>query len=388
MYPKSVLLNKTSADIVVGETLTLTATVSPNNATDKTVTWTSSDESVVTVSEGTVTGLKAGTATITATTVNGLSASCTVSVKEVYPKSVLLNKTSADIVVGETLTLTATVSPNNATDKTIRWTSSDKSVAAVNSEGLVIGEGIGTATITATTVNGLTASCTVNVQIINTEKKYTVTLDGNKVGDYNYLDICTLNTGEEKAFIVDGNVVYKGKSYSFYVGGDTDIITEESTEKAVSEYTGIHLNNYIIHGDRIYLDMLATANIDKGKFLRMGVAFALSEKSEEEIISAVQNVTTGTGTNNKIGVHNSNVNWYNRSGQYQFCYAPYFPKDKVIGKRIYFYTYVVTSDGVKVSSKMMCDINNLLVSIPDESDFTDPNDIGPGKDNVEIKTFY
>ena len=81
---ESVTLDKSSLELVVDNTATLTATVAPNNATDKTVTWTSSDDTVATVENGVVTGVKAGTATITATTSNGKTATCTVTVKSEY----------------------------------------------------------------------------------------------------------------------------------------------------------------------------------------------------------------------------------------------------------------------------------------------------------------
>ncbi len=199
---------------------------------------------------------------------------------------------------------------------------------------------------------------TLNVTIPNTDKKYTVTLDGNKIGEYDYLQTATINLDEEKSFIVDGKVVYVGKSYSFYVGSDIDIITDEPTEK--TEYAYINLNNVSVTDEKVELDMLATANVN-GKFERMGVAFALSEKTEDEIAAAVQDVKTGTGTSNKIAVHNSTVDWYNQSGQYQFRYAPYFARNKAKDRTIYFYTYVVDNNGnVKVSDAAQYNMRNLL----------------------------
>lgn len=198
---------------------------------------------------------------------------------------------------------------------------------------------------------------TLNVTINDSDKKYTVTVDGKEIGEYDYLQTATINLDEEKSFIVDGKVVYVGKSYSFYVGSDIDIITDEPTEK--TEYAYINLNNVSVTDEKVELDMLATANVN-GKYQRMGVAFALSEKTEDEIAAAVQNVTTGTGTSNKIAVHNSTVDWYNQSGQYQFRYAPYFARDKAKDATIYFYTYVVTDDGIKVSNAAQYDMHNLL----------------------------
>ena len=163
----SVSLNITSLTLEIGESETLTATVLPSNATDKSITWTSSDQAVATVASGRVTTIGSGTATITATTGNGKTASCAITVNEPAPEvievtSVSLNITSLTLEIGESETLTATVLPSNATDKSVTWTSSDQAVATV-ANGKITAVGSGTAMITATTSNGKTAICTVTV---------------------------------------------------------------------------------------------------------------------------------------------------------------------------------------------------------------------------------
>ena len=157
-----------SASVLVGGSLQLTATVLPENATNKTVTWLSSDSTVASVnSEGTVTALSVGTATITATTADGtnLSASCLVTVIPILASSVSLDKSSETVMVGDSFQLTATVLPDNTTNKSVTWLSSDSTVATVDSVGNVTGVGVGVATITATTADGtnLSASCEVTV---------------------------------------------------------------------------------------------------------------------------------------------------------------------------------------------------------------------------------
>ena len=168
---ESLELDKTAAEITEGETLQLAATVLPEDATDQTVTWTSSDEGVATVdANGMVTAVAPGTATITATTNDGsnLTAACTVTVKPavVPATSVTLNETSAEVTVGETLQLTATVLPENASNPTVTWSSSDDAIATVDANGLVTAVAAGTATITASTNDGsnLSASCEVIVK--------------------------------------------------------------------------------------------------------------------------------------------------------------------------------------------------------------------------------
>ncbi len=163
--PTSINLSQTSITLEKGKTQTITATVSPSNATDKTVMWTTSNSSVATVSNGNITAKGAGTATITAKTVNGKTATCEVTVKNptVDPTSINLSQTSITLEKGKTQTITATVSPSDATDKTVTWTTSNSSVATV-SNGKITAKGAGTATITAKTVNGKTATCKVTVK--------------------------------------------------------------------------------------------------------------------------------------------------------------------------------------------------------------------------------
>ena len=163
----SVSLDRTSLTLEIGESYTLVATVSPSNATDKSITWSSTDSSVASVSGGKVTAKSEGATTITATAHNGKTAICTVTVNEpasevVEVTSVSLNKTSLTLEIGESETLTATVLPSNATNKSVTWTSSVQSVATV-ANGKVTAVGSGTATITATTSNGKKATCSVTV---------------------------------------------------------------------------------------------------------------------------------------------------------------------------------------------------------------------------------
>ena len=137
-----------------GDTVTLTAPVTPANATDKSVTWSTSDAAVATVNaNGVVTTKKAGKVTITATS-NGDktkfgSIEITVSAATVPVTSVTVAGDAAMTVDGEQ-TLTATVAPANATDKTVTWKSSDATVATVDANGKVVAKKAGEVTITAT----------------------------------------------------------------------------------------------------------------------------------------------------------------------------------------------------------------------------------------------
>ena len=164
-----VKLNKTEVTLTEGGTFQFVATVAPTNATNKKVTWKSSNTDVVDIDSGGLAGaLKAGTATITATTEDGnFKAYCSVTVQSasIAVKSVSLNKVETKLYVGGTETLIATISPDNATNKAVTWSSSKSSVASVDNDGTISAKSVGTATITVTTDDGkLTANCSVTVE--------------------------------------------------------------------------------------------------------------------------------------------------------------------------------------------------------------------------------
>ena len=163
-----VLLNKYAETLTEGDTITLSAEVLPYDTTySKNVSWSSSNEAVATVSaDGTVTAKSAGTAIITATSENGMTASCTITVEKKFIPitEVYLDKSSATLTEGDTATLTATVLPENTTySKDVSWSSSNSAVATVDANGTVTAKSAGTAVITATTENGKTAKCTITV---------------------------------------------------------------------------------------------------------------------------------------------------------------------------------------------------------------------------------
>ena len=164
----AIALNKQATTIVIGDSETLTINYTPADAnTGKAVAWTSNNTSVATVdNSGKVTGVSAGSATITATstTDNTITASCVVTVQAVAVTGVSINPTSANLQIGGSTDLTATVLPANATDKSVSWSSSNTAVANVNNNGHVSAVAAGTATITVTTTDGnKTATCSVTV---------------------------------------------------------------------------------------------------------------------------------------------------------------------------------------------------------------------------------
>ena len=188
-------LNKTSLSLDVPETYQLTATITPSDASNKNLIWSSSNESAATVDEnGLVKAVGNGTAVIKAEAADGssISASCTVTVidpSKIPVSSITLNKTALSLEAMETYQLTASVSPANAANKALIWTSSNEAVATVDSNGQVTAVAKGTATITATAADGYgaSASCTVTV----TNNGYVVTSLDQFQSSHPYENGCT-----------------------------------------------------------------------------------------------------------------------------------------------------------------------------------------------------
>ena len=174
--PENIVLNINNKELYVGEEILLIATIYPNNSTNKNIIWKSSDNSIATVENGKVKTLKAGKVVITAKTLNDKVDSCTINVKEkiIDVSNITLNKTSEVLNIGDTIELKETITPSNATNKIVTWTSSNSSVASVDSNGIVKGIKEGTSLIIVKTSNGKTASCQVKVnkkeEIINESK--------------------------------------------------------------------------------------------------------------------------------------------------------------------------------------------------------------------------
>lgn len=164
---ESISLNKDNLTLEEGATEQLKATITPSDATYRTVTWTSSNDSVASVdNSGNVTAKSIGTAVITATTKDGKSAECVVTVKqkEIAIQYIYLDHGSLSMMKGRSVQITAYIGPDNTTfSKTVKWSSNNESVATVDSDGNVTAIAAGKATITAETVNGKTATCSVSV---------------------------------------------------------------------------------------------------------------------------------------------------------------------------------------------------------------------------------
>ena len=268
---EKVSLNKSATTLTEGESETLTATITPSNATgDKTVKWSSSNEAVAAVdSNGKVTAKKAGTAVITATSSNGKTAGCTVTVKqkEIAITGISLNKSTTSLTEGESETLTATITPSNATgDKTVKWSSSNEAVAAVDSNGKVTAKKAGTAVITATSSNGKTAGCTVTVKQKDTytglrDVNGTLTYFNNGQADKTYTGF--VSYAGNNYYVINGvvdtsytNVTYDGKDWLYVENG-----------KVRYDYTGIRPNEngwWRIENGKVNFDYTGVAENENG----------------------------------------------------------------------------------------------------------------------------
>lgn len=164
-----VSVSPATAAVTEGQNTSLTAEVTPSNASDSSVSWSSNDTSIATVdNSGTVSAVSAGTATVTVTTNDGgftATADISVNVATISVTGISLSPTTATVTEGQSTSLTSNVTPSNASDRSISWSSSNTAVATVNGSGKVSGGSAGTATITAITNDGgFTATANIIVQ--------------------------------------------------------------------------------------------------------------------------------------------------------------------------------------------------------------------------------
>jgi len=229
-----VSLNKTEITIETGNEEILVLNILPSNATDKTVTWSSSNTSVATVdADGKVTAVAEGTAVITAKA-GDKSASCVVTVTQPVT-GITLNKTATTLTVGGTEQITATVTPANATDPTVTWSSNNPSVVTVSSAGMIAAIAEGIATITAK-AGERTAQCTVTVtpasvlpalttNTVTTYTATTATLGGNitNAGTPAYTERGVVYATTENPTIVNNKTVVTGTGTGSFTANITGL---------------------------------------------------------------------------------------------------------------------------------------------------------------------
>ena len=161
----SVTLTPTTLQLTVGQNATLTATITPSDAHNQQKTWESSDSNIASVTNGQVTANAHGTATITVVTADGgRTADAIVTVTPIAVIGITLDRNTLELAIDATATLTATVTPTNATNQNVMWSSSDRNIATVDNYGKITTHATGITTITVTTADGeKTATCVVMV---------------------------------------------------------------------------------------------------------------------------------------------------------------------------------------------------------------------------------
>lgn len=245
---ESIVASTNHLSINVGETRQITYTIIPANATDKTVTYSSSDNSKVSVDQlGNIRALEEGDVLITITCSNGVSTDCQVVVSAVSEvvavTGISLNKTNVNIHTGDTLTLKATISPANATNKSVKWESSAPTVASIDNNGLVTALSDGSATITCTSVSNasVSANCTIGITTI----KSLTSVTNGLVHSY---DLTALNGSSTAVEDLTGDVVLTMDGFSDVASAKTadGIVTEANSRLKQEAVSPTVTNEYSI----------------------------------------------------------------------------------------------------------------------------------------------
>ena len=266
-----VTLSQTELPLVKGTTATLTATVSPTDATNKKVIWSSNNSSVATVENGTVIAVSGGNATITVTTEDGNHlATCEVVVTDLVPVTgVTLSQTELSLEKGETADLTATVSPADATNQKVTWSSNNTTVATVEN-GKVTAVSGGKATISVTTEDGNhTATCEVTVteeDVVLTGLQLSPSETRLKVGGEATLSVSyepagasqrgvTWSTSDAAIVTVDANGKIKGIAV-----GEAIITVESKTNTSIKATCKVTVEAATAVADAVFASVVISPN--------------------------------------------------------------------------------------------------------------------------------
>lgn len=233
IFLNTVTLNQEDAHLEAGETLTLEATVGPDDAINKKVDWKSDNEAVATVSaEGVVTAHAVGQTTIHAIANDGggAKAACTITVDPTKVASIALSSESLEIRKNHQAQISATVAPTNATDTRIVWSSTNEDVAKVSEEGIVSAIAPGNAVIKATSQDGSQVEGTCQVKVLPVLKG-----DSNDDDEVNIVDVVNtinyiLNKVTGKFSLEAADVNGDGSISVSDVSGTTEIIMQQSLE--------------------------------------------------------------------------------------------------------------------------------------------------------------
>lgn len=294
LKPTGITIVAVPTDVKGGDTVTLTATVTPANALDKTVTWSSSDTEVAKVdANGKVTfenisGTKTVTITAAAKADASVKATVTFTVEELVINTpvngVTVSEDTLELVKGESADLAATVTPEDATLKTVIWESADETIATVDSDGKVTATGVGTTTITVKTVDGgKTATCEVTVTAPKATK-VTVSVDGAEV------DKLDMTAGDTANLIAKAEPDDAVQSFTFATSDEAIVTVDENgVITAVAEGTA----TITVTADGAAAEIEVTVTVKKDGSLDVdakGEFKPAIEMSKEEVVAAIKNV--------------------------------------------------------------------------------------------------
>lgn len=290
----SISLDKSSVELVEGESVTLSATISPSTATNQKFSWSSSNEAVATVSGGAVNAIKEGSATITVKTDDGgKTATCTVKVspKTIAVTSVSLNETALTLTVGQTASLVATVSPDNASNKSVTWKSSDETVATVDASGKLSALQAGATTISVTTQDGgKKAECQVTVEPVKPTGLS--------------IDPATLTMTEGKTYQLKAFVSPSGTAVSdvTWTSSNIEVLTVDENGLITAKQAGKSRVHAVLNSDSS-LSATCEVTVEQDKSLQ---GISLSSEIMEMVVGDVKTLTV---IFNPSYAENQKVSW-------------------------------------------------------------------------------
>lgn len=239
---QSIELNESDVTMTVGDSLGITAKILPEDAKTKSLDWTSSDNKIVTVSDGTLKAKSAGTAVVTAKAENEIKATCNVTVTDKEVTSITLSSANVSVKEGKKIQLTAKTQPSDAPSGVLEWSSSDDEIAIVNSEGFVTGVKSGIASITCKSQNGKEASCTVTVKSEKVTNPATPSTSSAQADTKPFVSsnrngrITTMNSSPSEIGITyKGDFIFYDSSYRLLNSVEASTLSSAQAQHAINE---------------------------------------------------------------------------------------------------------------------------------------------------------
>ena len=224
---EEIVLSNSDINLSVGDSSYINFTVRPKDASKKRIVWSSSNEKIATVDDGNVKAIGEGTAVITAMNENGIKASCNVKVSGIEITSIVMEDVASSLKVGKTIQLKVKVMPPEASSENLVWSSSDTSIATVDSNGYVKGKKKGDVIIQCTAPNGKNASC--NITVTSTKKKSSSKTSSNNSTTVIVLDPSYIGRTYSSEF------VFYDSSYRLLSDYEVSGLSKNTIQKAINE---------------------------------------------------------------------------------------------------------------------------------------------------------